>query len=64
MPLKLNICPVAKMHTGPAEAHHTQELARLASAVVLLQRLNIQEDTHVKVPKTTPESKTPTPPLK
>ena len=52
---------MAKMRTGPAEAHHAQELA---SAVVPLQRLNIHEDTHVKVPKTTPESKTPAPPLK
>ena len=54
---------MAKMHTGPDEAHHTQELARLASAVFPLQRFNIQEDTHVKVLKTTPESRTPTPPL-
>ena len=63
-PLKLNICTVAKMCTKPAEAHHAQELARLASAVVPLQRINIQEDTHVKVLKTTLESETPTPPLK
>ena len=55
---------MAKMRTGPAEAHRALELARLASAVVSLQRLNIQEDTHVKVLKTTPESKTPIPPLK
>ena len=61
-PLKLNICTIAKMRTRPAEVHYTQELARLASAVVPLQKLNIQEDTHVKVPKTTPEPKTPTPP--
>ena len=46
-PLKLNICTVVKMCTGPAEAHHAQELARLASAMVPLQRLNIQENTHV-----------------
>ena len=65
-PLKLNICTVAKMHTRPAEVdlHRAQELARLASAVVPLQKLNIQEDTHVRVPKTTPEPKMPTPPLK
>ena len=63
-PLKLNICTVAKMRTGPAEVHRTQELARQACAVVPLQKLNIQEDTDVKVPKTTPEAKTPTPPLK
>ena len=60
-PLKLNIHAVAKMHTGPVEVHRAQELARLASTVVPLQRLNIQEDTYVRVPKTTPESKTPTP---
>ena len=63
-PLKLNILTVAKMHTEPAEVHCTQELARLASAVVPLQKLNIQEDTHVRVPKTTSEPKTPTPPPK
>ena len=63
-PLKLNIHTVAKMHNGLAEVHCAQELARLASAMVPLQRLNIQEDTHVKVPKTTPESETPTSPLK
>ena len=63
-PLKLNIHTVAKMHTGSAEVHHAQELARLASAVVPLQKLNIQEDTYVRVPKTTPEPKTPTPPPK
>ena len=63
-PLKLNICTVAKMCTGPVEVHHAQELAWLASAVVSLQRLNIQEDTHVKVPKITPVSETPTSPLK
>ena len=63
-PLKLNICTVAQMHTGPAAVHHTQELARLASAMVPLQKLNIQEDTHVRVPKTTPEPETPTPPPK
>ena len=35
-PLKLNIRIMAKMCTGLAEAHHAQELARLASAVVPL----------------------------
>ena len=63
-PLKLNIGTVAKMHTRLAEVHCTQELARLASAVVPLQKLNIQEDTQVKVPKTIPEPKMPTPPPK
>ena len=60
--MKLNVSTVAKMHTGPAEAYRAQELAKLASAVVPLQRLNIQKDTYVRVPKTTLESKTPTPP--
>ena len=32
---------VAKMHTGQAESRHAQELARLASTVVPLQKLNI-----------------------
>ena len=63
-PLKLNIHTVAKMCTGPAEVHRTQELARLASAIVPFQKLNIQENTHVRVPKTTPEPKMPTPPPK
>ena len=63
-PLKLNICTVAKMLARPVEVHWTQKLARLASTIVPLQKLNIQEDTHVKVPKTTPEPKMPTPPLK
>ena len=40
-PLKLKVHIVAKMHTGPAEAQHAQELAKLANAVVPLQRLNI-----------------------
>ena len=61
-PLNLNIHTVAKMCTGPAEVQCAQELAMLASTVVPLQKLNIQEDTHVRVPKTTPEPKMPTPP--
>ena len=56
-PLKLNICTMAKMCTRPAEVHCAQKLARL----VPLQKLNIQEDSHVRVPKTTPVPKTPTP---
>ena len=40
-PLKLKVHTVAKMLTGSAEAQRAQELAKLASAVVLLQRLNI-----------------------
>ena len=40
-PLKLKVHTVAKMHTGLVEAQHAQELAKLASTVVPLQRLNI-----------------------
>ena len=39
--LKLKIHKVAKMCTGPADTLHTQELIKLTSAVVPLQRLNI-----------------------
>ena len=44
--MMLNIHTVAKMHTRQAELHHAQELAKLASTVIPLQKLNIQEDTH------------------
>ena len=44
--MMLNIHAVAKMCTGQAESCCAQELARLASAVVPLQKLNIQEDNH------------------
>ena len=44
--MMLNICTVAKMRTRQAELHHAQELAKLASTVILLQILNTQEDTH------------------
>ena len=42
--LKLKIHKVAKMHMGPVDATHTQELAKLTSAVVPLQRLKIRDD--------------------
>ena len=35
---------VAKMHTGPVDTLHAQELAKLTSAVVPLQRLKIGDD--------------------
>ena len=44
--LMFNIHAVAKMHTGQAESCCAQELARLASAVFPLQKLNMREDTH------------------
>ena len=41
-----NTHAVAKMRTGQAESCYAQELARLASAVVPLQKLNVREDNH------------------
>ena len=43
--LKLKVHKVAKMRTGQVDALHTQELAKLTSAVVLLQRLKIRDDS-------------------
>ena len=57
--LKLDIQAVAKMHTGPRNVHCSQELARLASAVVPLQQLDIvADDTNGN----TPRPETPAPP--
>ena len=53
---------MAKMHTGLVDAHHTQELAKLTSAVVPLQRLKIQDDTFMEVPKSKLETEVPAPP--
>ena len=36
--MMLNICTVAKMRTRQAELHRAQELAKLASRVVPLQK--------------------------
>ena len=63
-PLKLKVYTVAKMHTRLVEAHHTQELAKLTSAVVPLQRLKIQDDTSIEVSKRKLEAEASTPPLK
>ena len=62
--LKLKIHKVAKMHTGPVDTLLTQELVKLTSVVVPLQRLKIQDDPIVKTPEDQPEAKTPTPPQK
>ena len=43
--LKLKIHKVAKMHTGQVDALRAQELTKLASAVVPLQRLKIRDDS-------------------
>ena len=55
--LKLKIHKVAKMCTGPVDALCTQELVKLTSVVVPLQRLKIQDDPVVKTPEDQPEVK-------
>ena len=57
--LKLKIHKVAKMHTGPVDTLRTQELVKLTSVVVPLQRLKIQNDPVVKTPEDQPEAKMP-----
>ena len=53
------------MCMGPVDATHTQELARLTSAVVPLQRLKIRDDsTPIEGPAGEPETKISTPPQK
>ena len=59
--LKLKVYTVAKMHTGPVDTYHTQELAKLTSTVVSLQKLKIQDDTLTEVPKGKLEAGTLTP---
>ena len=59
--LKLKVCTVAKMHTGLVDIYCAQELAKLTNAVVPLQRLKIQDDTPIEVPKSKPEVGPPTP---
>ena len=49
--LKLKVGTVAKMRAGPVDTHCTQELVKLTSAVVPLQRLRIQDDTLLEVQK-------------
>ena len=63
--LKLKIHKVAKMHMGPVDATHTQELAKLTSTEVPLQRLKIRDDgTPVEGPAGEHENKISTPPQK
>ena len=57
--LKLKIHKVAKMRTGLVDTLHTQELVKLTSVVVPLQRLKIQDDPVVKTLEDQPEAKTP-----
>ena len=60
-PLKLKIQTVAKMHTGPRDISYSQELARLAGAVVPLPQL-VAEETNSSPPQ--PETPAPSPPQK
>ena len=55
---------MAKMRTGPVDTHHAQELAKVTSAVVPLQRLRIQDDFLLEVQKNKPEAEAPAPPQK
>ena len=57
--LKLKIHKVAKMGTGPVDTLCTQELIKLTSTVVPLQRLKIQDDPVVKTPEDQPEVRMP-----
>ena len=60
--LKLKIHKVAKMHMGPVDATHAQELAKLTSAMVPLQRLKIRDDGRTaENPKNESEADVPTP---
>ena len=59
--LKLKVGTVAKMHTGLVDTHRAQELVKLTSAVVPLQRLKIQDDTLLEVQKNKPEADAPAP---
>ena len=52
---------MAKMRTGPVDPYHAQELAKLTSAVVSLQKLQIQDDNPMGVPKSKLEVGSPTP---
>ena len=62
--LKLKVGPVAKMHTRPVDTLCTQELVKLTSVVVPLQRLKIQDDCLLEDQKNKPEAEAPAPPQK
>ena len=59
--LKLKMHKVAKMHTGPVDTLHSQELVKLTSAVGPLQRLKIQDDPIMKTQEDQPQTKTTAP---
>ena len=62
--LKLKMHKVAKMRTGPVDTLRTQELIKLTSAVVPLQRLRIQDDPVMKTQEDQSETKSSAPPQK
>ena len=62
--LKLKVSPVATMHTRPVDTLCTQDLVKLTSAVVPLQRLKIQDDSLLEDQKNKPEAEAPAPPQK
>ena len=49
-PLKLKICQVAKMCTGPVDHERAHLMSQLTSAVVPLRKLQISEDATVQLP--------------
>ena len=59
--LKLKMHKVVKMYTGPVDALCTQELIKLTSVVVPLQRLKIQDDPDMNTQEDQSEIKTPAP---
>ena len=59
--LKLKIHKVAKMRTGLVDTLRTQELVKLTSAVVPLQRLKIQDDPVVKTSRGSTRGKNASP---
>ena len=62
--LKLKVSPVAKMRTRPVDTHRAQELVKLTSVVVPLQRLKIQDDSLLEDQKNKPEAEASAPPQK
>ena len=58
-PLKLKTHKLAKMRTGPVDTLRTQELIKLTSAVVPIQRLKIQDDPVMKTQEDQSEMKNP-----
>ena len=49
-PLKLKICQVAKIRSGPVDHERAHLMSQLTSAVVPLCKLQISEDATVQLP--------------